>query len=77
MRGAQLKKISEERFKLVTLARDRPGMRLIVAFADELAATSFLGKSWRAEALRIWSVEVLVIDLHGDVRDDLRDAQVR
>lgn len=77
MRGAQLKKISEDAFKLVTLARGRPGMRLIVAFADELAATSFLGKSWRAEALRIWSVEVLVIELHDDVRDDLRDAQVR
>src|SRR4051812_45433514 len=51
MRGGQLKKVSEDAFKLVTLARDRVGMRLIVAFANDVAAKSFLGKSWKAEAL--------------------------
>lgn len=58
LRGAQLKKVSEDAFKLVTLARGRTGMRLIVAFADELAAKSFLGRSWKAEALQLWGVEV-------------------
>jgi len=77
MRGAQLKKVYEDAFKLVTLAKGRTGMRLIVAFADDLAAKSFLGKSWKAEALRIWGVEVLVVELHGDVRAGIRDAQVR
>ncbi|HVW18629.1 MAG TPA: hypothetical protein VHB30_10320 [Solirubrobacteraceae bacterium] len=77
MRGAQLKKVSEDAFKLVTLARGRAGIRLIVAFADELAAKSFLGRSWKAEALRVWGVEVLVVELHGDVRAGIRDAQVR
>jgi hypothetical protein len=77
MRGAQLKKVSEDAFKLVTLAKGHAGMRLMVAFADDLAAKSFLGKSWKAEALRIWGVEVLVVELHGDVRAGIRDAQVR
>lgn len=77
MRGAQLKKVSEDAFKLVTLANGRADMRLIVAFADNLAARSFHGKSWKAEALRIWGVEVLVVALHGDVRAGIRDAQVR
>ena len=77
MRGAQLKKVSEDVLKLVTLARGRTGMRLIVAFADELAAKDFLGRSWKAEALRIWGVEVLVVELHGDIRAGIRDAQVR
>jgi hypothetical protein len=77
LRGAQLKKVSEDAFKLVTLAKDRAGMRLIVAFADDLAAKSFLGRSWKAEAFRIWGVEVLVVALRGDVRAGIRDAQVR
>jgi hypothetical protein len=77
LRGAQLKKVSEDAFKLVTLAKDRAGMRLIVAFADDLAAKSFLGRSWKAEALRIWGVEVLVVALRGDVRAEIREAQVR
>jgi hypothetical protein len=77
MRGAQPKKVSEDAFKLVTLAKGRDGMRLIVAFGDELAAKSFLGNSWKAQALRIWSVEVLVVELHGDIRAGIREAQVR
>jgi hypothetical protein len=48
---------------------------MIVAFAEDLAAKSFLGRSWKAEALRIWGVEILVIELHGDVRTGIRDAQ--
>ena len=59
MIGAQLKKVSEDVLKLITLAKDRQGTRLIVAFADDEAAKSFLGKSWKAESLRMWDVEVL------------------
>jgi hypothetical protein len=77
MRGAQLKKVSEDALKLVSLAKGRTDTRLIIAFADELAAKSFLGSSWKAEALRIWDVEVLVVELHGNVRAGIRDAQVR
>lgn len=35
MKGGRLKKVSEDSLKLITLARTRPGARLIVAFADE------------------------------------------
>lgn len=77
MVGGQLKKVSEDAFKLITLARGRHDMRLIIAFADDDAAKSFLGRSWKAEALRIWGVEVLIVELHGDVRTAIQDAQVR
>jgi hypothetical protein len=77
MIGGQLRKVSEDALKLVTIANTLPGARLIIAFADDVAAKSFMGKSWKAEALRIWGVEVLVVDLHGDVRAGIRSAQVR
>jgi len=75
--GGQIRKVSEDAFKLVTLARGNSGIRLILAFADDETARSFLGKSWRAEALKIWGVEVLVVQLDDDVRAGIRDAQVR
>lgn len=77
MIGSQPKKVAEDALKLITLAKDRPNTRLIVAFADEQAAKSFLGKSWKAEALRTWGVEVLIVELHAIVRNGIRDAQVR
>jgi hypothetical protein len=77
MRGAQLKKVSEDAFKLVTLAKGRTDMKLIIAFADQRAAKSFLGRSWKAEALRLWSIEVVVVELTADVCSGITDAQVR
>lgn len=77
MIGAQLRKVAEDALKLITLAKGRTDMRLTVVFADDEAAKGFLGRSWKAEALRIWGVEVLVVELHGDVRAGIRDAQVR
>lgn len=77
VKGAQLKKVAEDAFKLITLARERPGARLIIAFADEAAAKRFLGRSWKAEALRAWKIETIVVDLDGGVRDGIRAAQVR
>ena len=77
MRGAQPKKVSEDAFKLVTLAKGRTDVKLILAFADELAAKSVLGRSWKAEALRVWGIEVLVVELPEDVRAGIHEAQVR
>jgi hypothetical protein len=49
-----------------------------MAFSGEVDGVSADGKVLvEAYAHQIWSVEVLVIELHDDVRDDLRDAQVR
>lgn len=77
VKGAQLKKVTEDAFKLVTLARTRPGSRLIIAFADDAAARKFLGRSWKAEALRTWGIEPLVVELDGEVRAGIQAAQVR
>src|SRR3954451_18916681 len=43
--------------------------------ADPPRAAKPLGKSWKAQALRIWGVEVLPVELEGDVRTGIRDAQ--
>lgn len=77
MRGAQLKKVAEDAFKLVTITKGLNDARLIIAFADETAAKSFLGTSWKAEALRRWQIEVLVVEIDQDVRAGILDAQVR
>jgi len=77
MKGGQLKKVSEDSLKLVTLARTRPGARMIIAFADEQAAKSFMGRSWKAEALRLWDIEILVVELNADTRGGIRAAQVK
>src|SRR4051812_15710010 len=77
MIGGQLKKVSEDALKLVTITKVRPGARLMIAFADEMAAKSFMGKSWKAEALRLWGVDVLIVELHDDVRAGISTAQVR
>lgn len=77
MVGGQLRKVSEDAFKLVTLAKTRTCARLILVFADDVAARSFLGRSWKAEALRLWNVEVLVVELDDTARDGVRAAQVR
>lgn len=77
LRGGQFKKVSEDALKLITLARGQIDTRLILAFSDEQGARSFLGASWKAEALRIWGVEVMVVTLADDVRTGIRNAQVR
>jgi hypothetical protein len=75
MIGANKKKVTDDALKLVTLARTRPGVRLIVALADHIAAKTFLGSGWRAEALRAWQIEVLVIDLDEDSVARVQGAQ--
>ena len=77
LKGAQFHKVARDALKLITLARDRPGARLIIAFGDETAAACVTRGSWLAEALRSWGIEVFVVDLEDAVRDGLRAAQVR
>ena len=77
LKGARPKKVAQDALKLITLARTRPSARLILAFGDRVAAASVLGRSWLAEALRTWNVEVLVVDLEEEVRRELLAAQAR
>ena len=77
LKGGQRGKIARDALKLITLARERPGCRLILALADEAAAKPLRAQSWLAEALATWSIEVLVVELDHEVRAGLRSAQVR
>lgn len=77
LRGAQFHKVARDALKLITLGRSRPSSRLIIAFGDRDAAACVNAKSWLAESLRAWRVEVLTVDLDEDVRAGLRSAQAR
>jgi hypothetical protein len=77
LKGGQRGKIARDALKLITLGQHRPGARLILALADEAAAKPLRAKSWLAEALSTFKVEVLVVDLDPEVRAGIRAAQVR
>ena len=77
MKGGQILKVARDALKLITLRRDHPGARLILGFADHVAAASVTGASWLAEALRTWEIEVLVTELDGGTREALHAAQAR
>jgi hypothetical protein len=57
--------------------KGRDGARRIIAFGDPEAAACVTGKSWLAEALTTWEVEVLVVELDEEDRAGLRAAQAR
>ncbi len=69
--------MARDALKLITLRRDHPGARLILGFADHVAAASATGASWLAEALRSWEIEVFVTELDAGTREALRAAQAR
>ncbi len=77
LRGGQHHKVSTDALKLITLGRAFPDARLILAFGDEAACRSLLGRSWKAEALKTWAVEVFVAEIDAHTRDGLLAAQVR
>jgi hypothetical protein len=53
--------------------------RLILSFADPDAARPFTssGRTWYAGALRESHIEVLVVQLTEDAREQIRQAQIR
>jgi hypothetical protein len=77
LKGGQQKKVSQDALKLITLSRSRPSARLVLAFADEQAAAYATRGTWVSQALAIWGVEVLVVELDHAVRDNIREAQLR
>lgn len=77
LKGGQIHKVARDALKLITLGRQYPKARLIIALADEDAARFTAGKGWLAEALRAWNIDVVVVDVEDVVRDGLRAAQVR
>jgi len=75
LRGGQYGKVARDALKLITLARTRPGSKLVLAFTDEDAARCVTGKSWLAEALKTWGHRSCRLD--DKVREGLHAAQVR
>jgi hypothetical protein len=79
MKTGQRHKVARDALKLVTTAKSLvpTNPRLIIAFGDKQAAATATGKSWLAEALVTWSVEVFIAELQDSVKDGLRAAQAR
>ena len=48
LKGGQRHKVTNDALKLITLGREHPNARLIVAFADPQAASCVTGKGWIA-----------------------------
>lgn len=76
LKGGQFHKVARDALKLITLKRTYPDARLAIAFGDSDAAACVTGKSWLAESLRDWEVDVIVVELDESIRDGLRVAQV-
>lgn len=77
-KSGQKSKIVADAFKLV-YAEKLIGKkaRKIILLADEQAAAPFRGKKWVAEAFRALGIEVQVVDLGSELRERVRQAQVR
>lgn len=77
LKGGQRHKVATDALKLMTIGRSRPNADLLIAFADEQAASYATKGTWMSEALATWGIKVLVVDLDEEVRDGIRAAQVR
>lgn len=75
---AQKNKVMADAMKLLFAVSLAPGhQRLILAFADEGAASHFRGDSWMAQALKAKGIETHVVELPNDVRERILSAQKR
>ena len=75
---AQKNKVMADTMKLLFAASLDPGdHRLILAFADDVAASHFQGESWMAQALKAKGIETRVVELPNDVRKRAQLAQKR
>jgi hypothetical protein len=77
LEAGQRGKVARDALKLMTLREHRPGARLILALADPAIAQSLTAKSWLAEALRTFNVQVLYVEIPADARDKVAAAEIR
>ncbi len=78
VKGGQLHKIKGDILKLALIEKNLgEGWRKIICFASEDAAKYVKGKSWVAEAARIFNVEVHVVKLPEDYKKVVVAAQTR
>jgi len=78
VRGAQVKKVLADALKLLHVSESLgKGHRKILCFSDEQAARTFTSRTWYAGALRRMDIQVHVVDLPADRRDQILTAQKR
>jgi hypothetical protein len=78
LKGAQLHKVKGDILKLVLIDKKLGGeWRKILCFASEEAAQYALGKSWVAEAAREFKIEVHIIHLTEELKNNVISAQKR
>jgi hypothetical protein len=75
LKGGQRHKVSTDALKLLAIRGVHPQARLILAFADEVAACSVSG--WRAEILKTNAIEICVVKLSAANRAKIEAAQAR
>lgn len=75
MKGGQQKKVAIDALKLITVRVEHPDARPELAFADKDAATYATGRGWLAQALRTWNVDVHVVQIPEELREEIRRAQ--
>lgn len=78
VKGAQLHKIKGDILKLAIIEKKLGvGWRKIMCFASDEAAKYAQGKSWVAEAARVFNVEIHIINLPEIQRNNVITAQKR
>lgn len=75
LKGGQQKKVAIDALKLITIQREYPAEKLIICFADPVAAAYATGGGWVAQALRTWDVTVEIVDIPPYLRDEIVAAQ--
>jgi hypothetical protein len=71
-------KVATDALKLLFAARQLPRRaRLILAFADEEAARYFQGSSWLGQVIRGEGIEIFVVEISVELRDEILRAQTR
>jgi hypothetical protein len=77
-KSAQKNKVIADAMKLLYAVSLAPNpARLILLFADAVAASHFRGKSWIAQALQAKGIETHVVELPSVIRENILSAQVR
>ena len=59
----------------ITIRHEHPETELVVAFADQAASAYATGGGWVAQALRTWKVQVEVVEIPPELREELLAAQ--
>ena len=77
-KSAQKNKVMTDAFKLLFASKLVKGNgKCILLFADHDAAAHFQGKSWMAQCLKEYNIEVRIIKLSQELRSKVMEAQER